>query len=406
MSDCPSSFHVVHQAAARSLHELPAPGPEEQAHLDALADHIREEIAAAGGSIDFARFMELALYAPGLGYYTAGKRKFGEAGDFVTAPELSPLYARCVARQCRQVLARLGCGDILEVGAGSGILAAGLLEELEHLDCLPEVYFILELSAELRSRQAKTLKQSVPRLFDRVRWLDGLPAPGFRGVVLGNELLDAMPVHRFRVAERGLQALHIAWRDGRFAWRETPMDPRLAAVVAARIKDLALPIGYTSEVNASAAAWVRTVAEVLDVGLMLLIDYGFPRPEFYHPQRVSGTLMCHYRHRAHGDPLILTGLQDITAHVEFTALAEAAHDAGLAVMGYTSQASFLIATGLMEFVQAPDAVATRTRLALTQQVKKLTLPHEMGELFKVIAFGRGVPGPLLGFQLQDRRGRL
>jgi SAM-dependent MidA family methyltransferase len=380
---------------------LPPATAEERKHSETLTRRIRDEIAASGGLISFGRFMELALYAPGLGYYAAGGQKFGAHGDFVTAPELGSLFARCLARQCHAVLAQVKRGDILEVGAGSGALAADLLVELESLGGLPEHYLILELSIELRHRQADTLRQRAPHLAPRVHWLDKLPED-FRGIVLANELLDAMPVERFRVTEHGINQLHVAWDNDRLTWREQAAD----SAIRNRIEPLALPVDYASEVNLRAEAWVRTVADILRQGVMLLIDYGFPRAEFYHPQRTQGTLMCHYRHRAHDDPLILPGLQDITAHVDFTGIAEAGCEAGLTLLGYTSQAAFLIGGGLEQLMTAPDPEDARAHLELTQQVKKLTSPHEMGELFKVLALGRDLPEALPGFTLQDRSGRL
>ena len=380
---------------------LPLPTAEEQAQSDKLQRLIREEIASSGGEIPFARFMELVLYAPGLGYYAAGQRKFGAGGDFVTAPELGSLFARCLARPCLSILAELGSGDILEVGAGSGVLASDLLLELESLNCLPAHYFILELGAELKTRQAETLRRKAPHLVHRVQWLDTLPA-SFSGILLANELLDAMPVERFKVTENGVHQLLVAWENDRFRWREKTAD----IAIRARLDPLSLPPNYTSEINLQAEAWIRSVADILKQGVLLLIDYGFPRAEFYHSQRTHGTLMCHYHHRAHDDPLIFIGLQDITAHVDFTAIAEAAVETGLSLLGYTSQAAFLISSGLEQLVAASDPEKTRDHLELTQQIKKLTLPHEMGELYKVMALGRGIKEPLLGFSLQDRRGRL
>ncbi|MBI3575644.1 MAG: SAM-dependent methyltransferase, partial [Gammaproteobacteria bacterium] len=360
------------QTAAPDPRALPPPTVEEQALSAGLTRRVREEITVHGGSIPFARFMELALYAPGLGYYTAGKHKFGAAGDFVTAPELGSLFARCLARAGESILERVG-GDILEAGAGSGALAADLLLELEALGRLPERYLILELSNELRDRQLETLRRKAPRLLKRVHWLESLPAE-FRGVVLANELLDAMPVERFRVSADGVRQLHVAWEDNRFVWREKTAHDKIRA----RIEPLALSPGYTSEINFMAEAWVRSAADVLKHGALLLIDYGFPRAEFYHAQRTAGTLMCHYRHRAHDDPLRLVGLQDITAHVDFTAIAEAGREAGLTLLGYTSQAAFLIGSGLEQLMTVSDPEDARAHLALTQQVKKLTSPHEMG----------------------------
>ncbi len=389
------------QTAAPDPRTLPPPTAGEQAHSARLQQRLREEIAARGGSISFARFMELALYAPGLGYYAAGKHKFGAPGDFITAPELGALFARCLARPCRSILAQLGGGDILEAGAGSGALAADLLLELEALGRLPERYLILELSDELRDRQDETLRRKAPHLLERIHWLDTLPGR-FRGMVLANELLDAMPVERFRIAQDGVRQLHVAWENDRFVWREKPADE----AIRRRVEPLALPPGYTSEINLQAEAWVRSVADVLEQGVMLLVDYGFPRAEFYHPQRTDGTLMCHYRHRAHADPLTLVGLQDITAHVDFTAIAEAGTETGLSLLGYTSQAAFLIGCGLEQLMSASVPEDVRAHLGLTQQVKKLTSPHEMGELYKVIALGRGIQEPFPGFAGHDRRGRL
>ena len=299
-------------------------------------------------------------------------------------------------------------------------MAADLLLALETLDSRPRRYLILELSAELRARQAETLKQKAPQLLGCVRWLEVLPDKGFRGVVLGNELLDAMPVERFRVTATGLRQLQVGWTNNGFAdgnearaagqgwpvcgftWRERAAD----AAIQRRVGPLRLPEGYTSEIGFHAEAWVRSVADMLAEGVLLLIDYGFPRAEFYHPQRTAGTLMCHYRQRAHADPLILPGLQDITAHLDFTGIAEAGRASGLDLLGYASQAAFLLDSGLEGIVAASNPDDVRAHLALTQQVKKLTLPHEMGELFKVMALGRGMQEPLRGFSMQDRRGRL
>lgn len=380
---------------------LPAATPDELSLSAELEAVIRAAIDAAGGALPFSRFMELALYAPGLGYYSGGRRKFGAGGDFVTAPELGHVFARCLARQCAEVLAATG-GGILEAGAGSGALAAELLLELERLGQLPARYLILELSGELRARQQATLSDRVPQLAGRVAWIDTLPATGFRGVILGNELLDAMPVERFRIDGGEIMQLAVGWDGERFMWRSIPADAALRERVAA----LGLQDGYESELGLAAEGWVRSVADRLDAGVLLLIDYGFPRTEFYHPQRATGTLMCHYRHRSHADPLILAGLQDLTAHVDFSAIAAAGRDAGLTLLGYTSQSLFLLGCGIDEVVADMGTLDTRAQLTLAAELKKLTLPHEMGELFKVIALGRGLSGPLRGFGVQDRGARL
>ena len=381
---------------------LPEPTPEEHALSQRLTDLIRAEITRAGGAIPFARFMELALYAPELGYYSAGKHKFGAAGDFVTAPELGPVFAQCLARQCAQILGTLQHGDMLEAGAGSGALAVQLLLELEHLGQLPAHYFILEISSALRARQQALFADQATHLLERVHWLDSLPPAGFRGIVLGNELLEAMPVECFRVGAGGIEQLQVGWDENHFAWRGARANDALRD----RVMALGLPEGYVSEIAFAAEGWVRSIADILERGVLLLVDYGFPGHEFYHPQRATGTLMCHYRHRAHDDPLIYVGLQDITAHVDFTAIARAATESGLSLLGYTSQALFLLGCGLDGLAARTSQSDARAYLQFTNEVKKLTLPHEMGELFKVIAFGRGVDTPLAGFRLQDRRGRL
>jgi len=388
--------------------ELPVPDEDSLRHSQRLAGLIRDEIERQGNRITFARYMELALYSPGLGYYSAGLNKFGAAGDFVTAPEISPLFARCVARQCRQVLQALGDGDILEFGAGSGAMAADLLAELEVLNSLPQHYFILEISAELRERQRATLIQRIPHLSGRVIWLDEFPKQKLRGFVFANEVLDAMPVHRFQLDAEGISELYVVCKDDKFAWQAGPVsDPALAeriAEICAASPDL--EPGYISEINLAAPAWVQTVAAAIESGMLLLIDYGYPRHELYHPERACGTLLCHYRHHAHDDPFLYPGLQDITAHVDFTALAEAGHKAGLDVSGYTTQANFLIACGLTELASQAHPAETRPRMQLADEIKRLTLPGEMGEVFKVLALTRGITYPLLGFRLRDFRSRL
>lgn len=398
----PAQTRVAHGA---DRHDLPVPDAAASAHSARLEALIGEAIGTRAGGISFERFMALALHAPGLGYYSAGSRKFGRDGDFVTAPEISPLFSRCLAHSCRDVLARLDGGDILEVGAGSGVMAADILAELSVLDALPARYLILELSADLRARQAQTLQARVPALAGRVHWLDVLPEAGFRGVVLGNELLDAMPVQRFVMRAEGPRALRVDWQDAQFVWREgEPDDARLVERIdeIARTQGTALALGYVSEVNLVAEDWVRSVADLLEAGLVLLIDYGFARHEYYHAQRREGTLLCHYRHRVHDDPLILVGLQDITAHIDFTAIAEAAHAAGLSVAGYTTQAHFLLGADLALLVTAAnEGQDSAGQLAIANQVRRLTLPHEMGELFKVIGLSRRLPGPLPGFALRD-----
>ncbi len=391
-----------------SLNTLPTPDPAAAAHSARLLDYLRAEIANAGGAISFARFMDLALYAPGLGYYRAGARKFGPGGDFVTAPELSPLFSRCLARQCREILQALGGGEILELGAGSGVMAADLLLELRALDALPERYAILELSGELRERQRQMLTERAPDLLERVAWLEKLPEPGFRGLVLGNEVLDALPVECFRITAHGPRRLMVTWTATGLAWAEGEEDAAVTATVARIEAKLGwrLPEGYTSEYVPHLEDWLRAIAEPLAVGALLFVDYGYSRRAYYHPERIAGTLRCHYRHRVHADPLILPGLQDITASVDFTAVADAADATGLEIGGYASQNYFLFGCGLMELLAEVDAADTVRYLEQVRQVKLLTLPGEMGDRFQAIALTRNLNIPLHGFAVRDERGRL
>jgi SAM-dependent MidA family methyltransferase len=376
---------------------LPEPSAEARAHSDLVARRIRDEIEAAGGWLPFARYMELALYAPGLGYYSAGAKKLGRDGDFVTAPEISPLFGRTLARQVLQAL-ESGLDQVLEVGAGSGALAATILEELERLAALPRSYLILELSADLRERSRDTLAARVPHLLERVAWLAS-PPPGFAGVILGNEVLDAMPADVVRVRAGAIEEAGVTAERGRFGWSYRPAREELARAGLA----LRLPEGYRTEIQRAACAFVRTMGDILERGVALFVDYGFPAREYYHPQRSDGTLMCHYRHHAHDDPFFLPGLQDITTHIDFTAIARAAAEAGLELAGYTSQAQFLINCGITDVLSGTPPEKTSAFLPLAAQVNRLTSPSEMGELFKVIAMGRGRAAPLIGFASGDRR---
>ena len=376
---------------------LPEPTADARDHSKRLVQHIRDQIGANGGWIAFARYMELALYAPGLGYYMAGARKLGREGDFVTAPEISPLFGETLARQVAQVLGS-DLEQILEIGAGTGALAAALLTELERLGRLPKRYLILELSADLRERSRDTIAARAPHLMERVAWLNRLP-PAFSGVVLGNEVLDAMPVHIVRVTESGIEESGVETVDGgafRWSWRPAAGELLEAA------RELELPPGYTTEIGLVARGFVRSLAEALERGVAMFIDYGFPRHEYFHPQRATGTLMCHYRHHAHDDPFFLPGLQDITSHVDFTAIADAGVDAGMDLLGYTTQAQFLINCGITDVLSRVPAEDAGRYLPLANQANRLLSPAEMGELFKVIAFGKGFDAPLVGFRSGDR----
>jgi len=387
---------------------LPQPPLAAIAHSERLLALIKQQISAAGGAISFRRFMELALYAPGLGYYVAGAWKFGAAGDFVTAPEISPLFSRCLARQCRQILQQTG-GDILELGAGSGVMAADILAELEILDCLPKRYLILDLGTEARIRQQALLEQRMPHLARRVEWLSALPQT-FRGVILGNEVVDAMPVERFCITESGAAPLEVAWSDRGLIWhpgavdRDSELQRRLDALQDALGYSLAS--GYCSEYNPLLDAWVQALAHSLEYGAILLLDYGNARREYYHPQRCDGSLRCFYRHYMHDDPLLWPGLQDISADVDFSALADAAIAAGLEISGYTSQAYFLFGCDLEDMVAESDPTDTARHLQRMQQIKRLTLPGEMGERCKVIALTRHLSQALHGFSFTAYRGQL
>lgn len=379
---------------------LPEPDIIAQTYSQNLLDVIRAEITKLG-PITFARYMELALYTPGLGYYSAGAQKLGVCGDFVTAPEISSLFSRSLARQCQQILQSLEKGDVLELGAGSGIMAADLLLELEKLAALPEHYYILEISADLKQRQQQLLKEKIPQLFDRIVWLDSLPLFKISGIILANEVLDAMPVHKFKIQEQTIQEFYIGLKNTELQWQLGLPSINLERQVQAL--NITATEDYESEINLALPSWLTAINNVLQQGVMLFGDYGFSRKEYYHPDRSMGTIMCHYRHRAHPDPLLFPGLQDITSHVDFTAVAEAADSNFLTVAGYTTQANFLLSCGITDLVQTADPIL---QMKLNQEFKKLVLPSEMGEIFKVMALTRDFVWPLRGFQLSDIRHKL
>ncbi|OGO95145.1 MAG: hypothetical protein A3F10_01290 [Coxiella sp. RIFCSPHIGHO2_12_FULL_42_15] len=384
------------------LIELPAPSPDARQHSERLQAIILDEIENALGHISFEKFMQMALYYPGLGYYRSGAKKFGKGGDFVTAPELSPLFSHCVARQIQQVLQHDSAGCILEVGAGSGVMALEILRELERRKTLPDCYYILEVSAELRDRQYKLIAEQAPHFIERLQWLEALPTSPISGVIVANEVLDAMPVHKFKI-ENGIKEFYVGCKEAQFHWSVgLPSHTKLIDA----IENLAVkfPQGYESEINLLLTPWIKSLAAVLQKGVLLLMDYGFVRAEYYHPERSMGTLLCHYQQRAHDDPLIFPGIQDITANVDFTAIALAGEKAGLDVAGFTHQAAFLMNCGLMEF--ATQNVDYRDHYLLAQQIKRLTLPSEMGERFKAIALGKNFSDALIGFQQFDQTGRL
>ena len=381
---------------------LPTPSADARAHGDRVTAHIAKQIAAAGGWISFADYMAAALYAPGLGYYAAGTRKFGADGDFVTAPEMSALFGRAVAAQLDEVLAQVP-GDVIELGPGTGRLAVDILGALAVRNALPERYRLLEVSPELRERQRQLLQQKLPELLPRVEWIDVLPQR-WQGVIVANEVLDAVPPHLVvRASDQwfergvGLEAETLALVD-----RPLP-EGALRNSAAERFP----PLGnYASEINPAAQALVASLAQRCVAGALLLVDYGFPAAEYYHPQRATGTLMAHYRHRALTDPLFLPGLADLTAHVDFTAIASAGAAAGMRVAGFTTQAHFLVNCGLLDLLAQSGDPGSTAYLREANTVQKLLSPAEMGELFKVLALTRDVDAPLQGFSDGDQTHRL
>ncbi|MFQ5659341.1 MAG: class I SAM-dependent methyltransferase [Gammaproteobacteria bacterium] len=387
---------------------LPAPTAAALAHSHRLTENIRAGIEANHGHISFKRYMQKVLYEPGLGYYSAGARKFGVEGDFITAPEVSPLFSRCLARQSEQIIRALQGGIILEFGAGTGTMAVDILTELKQRKCLPEKYLILEPSADLRQRQQQQLAERVPELLTTVEWLDRLPGTPVKGLFLANEVIDAQPTHRIVMADKNPCELQVLWQDNAFSWGRVAASGELANQVERIRRKLQSewPDGYILEINTDLPAWMRSLSDSLAQGVMLFVDYGYPAHEYYHPQRTEGTLLCHYRHRVHSDPFLYPGLQDITASVDFTAVAEAAVAAGLEVNGFTTQAHFLMACGLDSMVPACAGDNQKSLMEITRQVKILTLPGEMGERFKVIALSKQFDGALMGFELADQRRRL
>jgi len=378
---------------------LPVPSSDALAASHALQHLIAAEIERNAGAISFARYMELALYAPGLGYYSGGSAKLGKDGDFTTAPELSPLFGAALARVAAAIIAQ-SAPNILEFGAGTGKLAFDILTELTAAGVRVERYSIVELSGELRGRQQEKLRD-----FPQVEWLDAMP-DAFDGVVFGNEVLDAMPVQLAIKNPQGWQELMVTVAEGRFQYLEAPASPALLAQVDRQIPEHAqLPVGYVTELHGVACGFMATLGRMVGKGAAFLFDYGFPAHEYYFDQRVTGTLMCHYRHHAHPDPFYYPGLQDITAHVDFTAMALAAQDAGAEVLGYLNQSGFLLGAGIGELLLRTDPADAAAYLPQARAMQKLVSPAEMGELFKVLAIGKGVELPE-AIVLQDRTHRL
>lgn len=385
---------------------LPDPPDELKQLSRALCRKMRDRLDP-DGLMPFSRFMEMALYEPGLGYYSAGLHKLGAGGDFVTAPELGPLFAGCLARQVVELAERIGDYVIVEAGPGTGRLAADLLRQLPP-DRLPERYLLLERSADLRRQQRRCVAEEAPGLADRVEWIDEPPRSEWTGVLVANEVLDALSVERFQFTGDGVQQVCVAPEDGGFGWALRAAPPELRQAVAHVTADLGtvLPAAYRSEINLHLRAWLDALTGNMRRGLALFVDYGYPRGEYYRPDRRDGTLMCHYRHRAHDDVFFWPGLQDLTAWVDFTALAEAADACRLDVLGYASQAMFLVACGLDEVFARHGAGSADGGLALGAQAKQLTHPGMMGQKFQVMGLGRGLDATPAGFGLEDLRFRL
>lgn len=385
------------------VYSLPEADATSAAHSARCAAYIKERIRDSGGSISFAEYMHYALYAPGLGYYVAGARKFGAEGDFVTAPEISPVFARVIARQCAAVLGHIDGGSVLEFGAGTGRFAVEFLDVLAELGALPEAYRIVEVSADLRERQQALIESARPEFADRVTWLDRIPA-AHSGVIVANELLDALPVERFIRKADGVRQLRVAEELGEFVFVDEPAPAVVATAVEAIERDLehTLPTDYLSEVSLAVPAWIREMSASLTLGLALLFDYGVSRREYYATDRNEGWLRCHFRHRAHSDPLILPGIQDVTAWVDFSAVAAAAVASGLDIAGYVSQSQFLVGGGLDREIREMANLPPESQLDLSNQIKMLTLPGEMGENVKCIGLSRGDIPAIDGFGASDR----
>jgi SAM-dependent MidA family methyltransferase len=379
-------------------------GAEAAAHSERVREHFAAQIQAQGGWMGFEQFMDIALYAPGLGYYSGGARKLGAGGDFTTAPEVSQLFGACLATQCAEVLRALHAPSILEIGAGSGRMAADILARLETLGQLPERYSILEISADLRGRQRELLREKLPHLQGRLQWLDQPPDEPFEGIILANEVLDALPVARFRWHAAKVEEMGVSLDAGQFRWSAR----EAGSAMAASCRELFAASdgwddGYVSEYCPRLAAWIDSVTQTLGKGAVFWFDYGLPRAQYYLAERHDGTLVCHFRHQLSGDPFANPGLQDITAWVDFTRVAEGCSSANLEVAGFTTQAHFLAACGIDREMQLAAGGDENKFARLANQARQLMMPGEMGERFKAMACTRELDMPLSGFALLDLR---
>ena len=397
-------------AGKNSAKSLPTPTEEAIEHSEKLTKNIRRYLSRHN-NLPFSKFMEMALYTPQLGYYAGGLPKFGKAGDFITAPEVSPIFSRCLARQAAQVLSQLDEPNLIEFGAGQGTMAKDILLELEKIQQPLHRYYIVEISADLRARQRQTFEKHLnAETIKKISWLDELPKTPISAVVLANEVLDAMPFERIRVEPGQALQGYVSFNETekQFEWNyQTITDSGLQKFANQLIQHIGKvsDLGYETEINLNLKPWLKSVSDILSEGAVLLVDYGYSRHEYYQPARVMGTLRCHYQHRAHNNPFFYPGLQDITAHVDFTAVAEDAFDSGFKVAGFTTQAHFLMGSGLLEMSVDPEAHVTE-QIHIAQQIKTLTLPDEMGETFKAIALTKNFDQPLIGFSVRDLRHQL
>jgi len=387
-----------------TIYDLPKPGHVALKRSRALSECIRQEIAKQHGVISFATFMELALYHPTLGFYNADTFTLGKHGDFTTAPEISPLFAKCFAKQIQQISNNLSSNNILELGAGTGRFANDLLSELDQNGCLPQHYYIYEISHGLRKKQQEFLRSACPHFFSRITWLDVLPV-NFIGTIIANEVLDALPVHCFHIEDATVKERCIRIEKDEFTWQlEPPTTETLANEILKMRDHYALSSGYDSEINLYIHEFIPCIANALTQGIILFADYGYGQREYYHPERRQGTLTCFYQHRRHNNPLLLPGLQDITTHVDFTRVIEIAADTGCSLAGFTSQSAFLLACGLMNIAADEEKhLSPINEFRLHHAIKLLTMPTEMGERIKIMALSKNIELPLLGFHLQDRR---
>lgn len=386
-----------------AIYDLPVPGSADLASSNTLSQLIRQAIDSHHGFLSFDRFMDLALYHPQLGYYNGSSFTLGKDGDFTTAPELSPVFAKTLARFISGVFTQLPQGNLLELGAGTGRFAGDCLTALQTLGYLPGTYLIHEPNAGLRIKQQQFLAAHYPAQYQRIQWIDTLPGE-FQGVIFANEVLDALPVSCFRIDEQGISERGVSWENDSFVWAYRPATSTFLKQASNCQQHFALPAGYESEINLSMPSLLKSVAACLSKGVILFADYGYGQHEYYHPARNKGTLTCFYKHRHHDNPLVFPGLQDITAHVDFTYLAETAIEYDLSLAGFTTQAGFLLENGMSEIVESDESTLNQAdAFKLHQAVKTLTMPMEMGERIKVMAFSRQFDSPLPGFRLQDRR---